>query len=243
MYRHNRMLSLLLALTLALLIAGCGASKDTEPSAGGENQTAPSATGDITLQTTGLAPGEAIITVDGNSASAEMLTYQIGYNCSYLDYMLRAYGQTGLDLSGTLPNGENAAEYVKSESLEMLKQQLVLENLAEQYGVTLSDEMEKDFAEQREAAVKELGQDGYLEELRKVGLSEAGYERVTRASYLYQALLDAFSTPGSALAPSDEELAARRAAWTAPEPKVKTGYLARYAKLVSSADKGAILDI
>ena len=42
---------------------------------------------------------------------------------------------------------------------------------------------------------------------------------------------------------SDEELEARRAVWTAPEPKVKTGYLARYAKLVSSADKGAILDI
>ena len=41
---------------------------------------------------------------------------------------------------------------------------------------------------------------------------------------------------------SDEELAARRAAWKAPEPKVKTGYLARYAKLVSSADKGAILE-
>lgn len=41
---------------------------------------------------------------------------------------------------------------------------------------------------------------------------------------------------------SDEELARRRAAWKAPEPKVKTGYLARYAKLVSSADKGAILE-
>ena len=40
---------------------------------------------------------------------------------------------------------------------------------------------------------------------------------------------------------SDEELSRRRAAWKAPEPKVKTGYLARYAKLVSSADKGAIL--
>ena len=40
---------------------------------------------------------------------------------------------------------------------------------------------------------------------------------------------------------SDEELAARKAKWVAPEPKVKTGYLARYAKLVSSADKGAIL--
>ena len=38
------------------------------------------------------------------------------------------------------------------------------------------------------------------------------------------------------------ELSRRKAAWTCPEPKIKTGYLARYAKLVSSADKGAILD-
>ena len=41
---------------------------------------------------------------------------------------------------------------------------------------------------------------------------------------------------------SDEELARRKAAWVCPEPKVKTGYLARYAKLVTSADKGAILE-
>lgn len=40
---------------------------------------------------------------------------------------------------------------------------------------------------------------------------------------------------------SDEVLAARKAKWVCPQPKVTTGYLARYAKLVSSADKGAIL--
>jgi len=40
---------------------------------------------------------------------------------------------------------------------------------------------------------------------------------------------------------SDEELARRRATWIQPEPKVTHGYLARYAKLVSSADQGAIL--
>ena len=39
----------------------------------------------------------------------------------------------------------------------------------------------------------------------------------------------------------DAELAERRKNWVCPEPKIKTGYLARYAKLVSSADKGAIL--
>ena len=41
---------------------------------------------------------------------------------------------------------------------------------------------------------------------------------------------------------SDEELAKRRENWTPNEPKIKTGYLARYAKLVTSADKGAILE-
>ena len=40
----------------------------------------------------------------------------------------------------------------------------------------------------------------------------------------------------------DAELAERRKNWVSPEPKIKTGYLARYAKLVSSADRGAILE-
>ena len=42
---------------------------------------------------------------------------------------------------------------------------------------------------------------------------------------------------------SDEELAKRKANWAPKEPKVKTGYLARYASMVTSADKGAILQI
>ena len=41
---------------------------------------------------------------------------------------------------------------------------------------------------------------------------------------------------------SEEELARRKANWVCPEPKIKTGYLARYAKMVSSADRGAILE-
>ena len=41
---------------------------------------------------------------------------------------------------------------------------------------------------------------------------------------------------------SDDELASRRAQWKPLPPKVTKGYLARYAKLVSSADKGAILE-
>ena len=40
---------------------------------------------------------------------------------------------------------------------------------------------------------------------------------------------------------SDEELAARKAAFTPREPNIKTGWLGRYARLVSSANTGAVL--
>ncbi|MDF2608785.1 MAG: dihydroxy-acid dehydratase [Lachnospiraceae bacterium] len=42
---------------------------------------------------------------------------------------------------------------------------------------------------------------------------------------------------------SDEELTARRAKWKPREPKVTSGYLARYAALVTSSSKGAILEV
>ena len=45
------------------------------------------------------------------------------------------------------------------------------------------------------------------------------------------------------IAVSDEELEKRRQAWTPKEPKVKTGYLARYASLVTSGNRGAILEV
>jgi dihydroxy-acid dehydratase len=40
---------------------------------------------------------------------------------------------------------------------------------------------------------------------------------------------------------SDDEIKGRLSEWHAPEPRIKKGYLARYAKLVTSGDKGAVL--
>jgi dihydroxy-acid dehydratase len=42
---------------------------------------------------------------------------------------------------------------------------------------------------------------------------------------------------------SDEEISARLDASPKFEPKIKTGYLARYSKMVQSADKGAVLEL
>ena len=40
----------------------------------------------------------------------------------------------------------------------------------------------------------------------------------------------------------DTELAERKKSWQAPEPKIKSGWLARYAKVVTSANTGAICE-
>ena len=42
---------------------------------------------------------------------------------------------------------------------------------------------------------------------------------------------------------SEEELAERKSKWVPREPKVKTGYLARYASMVTSGNRGAILEV
>ena len=42
---------------------------------------------------------------------------------------------------------------------------------------------------------------------------------------------------------SEEELARRKAAWTPRKPNVTTGYLARYARMVTSANRGAVLEL
>lgn len=42
---------------------------------------------------------------------------------------------------------------------------------------------------------------------------------------------------------SEEEMERRRAAWTPREPKIKEGYVARYATMVTSGNRGAILEL
>ena len=160
----------------------------------------------LTYEATGIPSDEIVMRVGDNGAPAELLTYQIGYSCSYLDYMLQMYTGAGLDLSGTLPSGENTRDYVMSESLELLKQQLVLENMAERYGVTLSEEDEAQLAATRAQYVEQLGEEGYLTEIYKLGLSEAGYDRVNRANLLYAALYNAYRTPGTGLYADEDVL-------------------------------------
>ena len=202
MFFKDRMLSVLLAVavtaaTTAAIVRFTPDKPEVSPAQIEEG---------ITFEATGVPGDEVIATVDGNTAPAELLTYQIGYSCSYLDYMLQSYTGEGLDLSKPLPSGEDAGEYVRKESLAMIKQLLVLENMAEQYEISLTEEEEAAIADQRDTDVEKFGEVGYLGEIYKLGLSEAGYNRTVHASALYQALYNAYNTPGTAIYADDDVL-------------------------------------
>ncbi len=207
--KTNRILCLLLALALAALTVGCKA-KTPEAPAEAEAET-PAQTEEaesITRAVTGIRDDEIVAFINDITAPAEMLTYQVGYCCSYLDYMMQSYGMGELDLAGTLPDGTSVADYVREESLTLLRQQLTLEQLAAENGVTLTAEDEAELAAQRDAQLTELGEETYLAQLHSMGVGQETYDRIQRSGMLYQALSDAASTPGSPLYASDEELSA-----------------------------------
>ena len=160
----------------------------------------------ITFEAVGVPSDEIVMRLDGNGASAELYTFWLGRTCENLE---SAYG---IDVAESwdmrLDGGETLREFVREDVLELLRQQLVLENLAAEYGVEISDEDAAALAERRAAYIGQYGEDGYRAALYRRGVSEAGYERLSRTDYLYSALYETYLTPGSALYADEDVLRA-----------------------------------
>ena len=103
---------------------------------------------------------------------------------------LRVAALAGIGMVGTETGAPNAAYKLDANTHTKEALDTFLHNLepvvacAEQYGVTLSEEALAALDAQRQADIEQFGEDGYRAEIYKLGLSEAGYERVTRAGAL-----------------------------------------------------------
>ena len=158
----------------------------------------------ITYEVTGVPSDEVIALVDGNGAAAELFTFWLYDTCANLQNSYYIDVAANWDMEAG--DGTTLKDFVREDVFATIKQQLVVENLAARYGVTLSEGSEASLAETRAGAIEQLGEDGYRAELYKLGLSEAGYDRVVRMYLLYQALYDAYNTPGSELYADDDVL-------------------------------------
>ncbi len=199
----NRVLSFLgaAAITAALTFAVIGLSPDAGLSSGSIQE-------GLCYETTGVSPDAIVAVVDGNGASADLAFYWTGYNVSYLNNFMQYYMGTTLDWDYTFENGESMSEYVKDDALAAVKEQLVLENLAERYDAQLTDEQTAALAENEQSYIEQYGsEEAYEAEIAKLGMRRETYDRVLRANYLYQNLYQLYTTEGSALYASDADLA------------------------------------
>ena len=160
----------------------------------------------VTFEATGIPSDETIMRLDGNGVPAELYTFWLGRECENLEdaYGIDVAGSWDVKIDGT----QTLRDFVRDDVLELLRQQLVLENLAAEYGVEISAADAAALAERRKTYIEQYGEDGYRAELYKMGVSEEGYERLSRTDYLYSALYDAYLTPGSALYADEDVLRA-----------------------------------
>ena len=162
----------------------------------------------LCYEATGVAPDAIVASVDGNGASADLVAYWIGYDVSYLDSYMQYYTGSSLDWDYTLSDGTNITDYIKSNVYSSVKQHLVLENLANKYGVTLTEGQESAMADSDQAYIDQYGSEEAFEaEIAKLGMRRETYDRIARSNYLYQNLYQLYNTEGSALYASDEDLA------------------------------------
>ena len=85
---------------------------------------------------------------------------------------------------------------------------LVLENLAEEYGATLTAEQKAAIEASDQAYIDQYGsEEAFESELNKLGMRRETYDRVSTSNYLYQNLYQLYNTEGSKLYASDEDLA------------------------------------
>ena len=162
----------------------------------------------LCYEATGVAPDAIVASLNGNGASADLVAYWIGYDVSYLDSYMQYYTGSSLDWDYNLSDGTNITDYIKSNVYSSVKQHLVLENLANKYGVTLTEGQESAMADSDQTYIDQYGsEEAFEEEIAKLGMRRETYDRVARSNYLYQNLYQLYNTEGSALYASDEDLA------------------------------------
>lgn len=162
----------------------------------------------LCYEATGVAPDAIVASLNGNGASADLVAYWIGYDVSYLDSYMQYYTGSSINWDDTLSDGMSVADYVKASVLSSVKQHLVLENLANKYGVTLTEGQESAMADSDQTYIDQYGsEEAFEEEIAKLGMRRETYDRVARSNYLYQNLYELYNTEGSALYASDEDLA------------------------------------
>lgn len=163
----------------------------------------------LCYETTGVCPDAIVASVNGIGVPADLYFYFLCYEGSEINSMLQYYMGGSVDWDMELGEGRTIREIAKEGALALTQQQIGIEAMAKQYGVTLSDAELSELAAVREQTVESVGgEEAYLAEIDKMGLREETYDRLIGSSYLYNGLSVLYDTPGSELYAATDTLMA-----------------------------------
>ena len=182
-----------LALAAVLALTSCGGDRGTQKEG-------------LFYEASGISPDAVLLTVDGRDIPAERYLYWLTYIC---DYIAGYYDDgDGIQWEETL-SGETLEDYAKNQALENTVLYATVENWAEEYGCSLTDEDRTNMDREWEARVAQYGgEKAYLDVLADMGLDRTGAEAISADYYLYSHLYDLYCAEDSVLSPGDGELEA-----------------------------------
>lgn len=196
----RRISALLLALLMTVSLTACSSPEEDAPTAGSEEG--------LFYEVTGLDPDAVMLTADGKDITVGMYLYWLVYTMSSVSTVSDWVDDAGLlKWDEEVSEGETVRDLVLEETLNTAKLYMIVENWADQYGFTLTDEEEQSVQAELDTMAQQLGgEEAYQAYLWDMGLTEEMNQRLTRVYYLYAKMLASVTEEGSPLYITDEVL-------------------------------------
>lgn len=149
-----------------------------------------------------------MLTADGKDITVGMYLYWLVYTMSSVSTVSDWVDDAGLlKWDEEVSEGETVRDLVLEETLNTAKLYMIVENWADQYGFTLTDEEEQSVQAELDTMAQQLGgEEAYQAYLWDMGLTEEMNQRLTRVYYLYAKMLASVTEEGSPLYITDEVL-------------------------------------
>ena len=209
----------LLALILLLSVcAGCGSNDNPGNNDNPGTTDNSENTKSLLAELAEMDPAETVLEMNGTAVPADIYLYWLMSTCNSLGYQLQMFSMyygmytDALDENGNVlwdqsVEGTPLADMAREEAENNALSYALMENVARENGVTLTDEDQKNLDEAIAAYIEEAGdEEAFYQDLYEQGLMLDSYKRMISGSYLYQHLLDMAADPSSKIykAPSDD---------------------------------------
>ena len=195
----KRLTALLLALCMMLTMVAC-APEEEDTAAQGEG---------VYYEVTGLDPEAVMLTVDGLEVTNRMYLYWLVYTMESLSSsMPDLVDDAGLlKWDEEVSEGQTVEDLVREETLNTAKMYMTVENWAEEYGITLTDDEKAIIDQDLDSYAEQLGgEEMYEAYLWDQGITDELNRRLSYDYYTYSKFHDATMEPGSPLYITDDVL-------------------------------------